>query len=982
MYDSILIMLIIFFSAFIPGVFLGLSLFKNTKLNLLEKLGLGFIFGLLLPALLLFLLSLIGVPFSFTLVLVSIIWWIIVGIVLCFKRGVFKNISFNLDKETIIKNKWKILGSLILLIFLFLAFYIRIQSLTPIYQELDPYWYMYGTEQILTEGSVPLVDNTAWYPLEEAGHRSIPVLHYLEASWYSLYTQGGEYNNIILSYICNFYPPLMALLLVFCSYLFIKLEFGMKWGLITAGLMTFLPATIMKMSAGVSESQPFSLFGMFFFLAILVLAFKEKKRLLYFLTGLSLSLVLLGGKSIAVLYILTAGFFMLYSLILFLEKDKKELKELMKNLVYLAIPILIVILIFYLYVGSSITNYLKSSDFILSIIPLIFSFILYTLLNKIEFNFKRKALFIILLLILGISLFYLPVVSDLVKGVGHGFLRQATYEVPLSRTVQEQAPAGNSFGQYLGFLGVKLDGIGLVFIPITYLTNSIIEIFDILFKNLFGLNQLDTTIKDNSLTLVFLFSTLIIGIYSIYKRYKIKEYSVIFLILILFIIPISYVGLNKAKYSIYLSLGIVLATVWTFAFISKLLNNMKNEKARTYIQYAVLGIACLFVLLMGFSFDQDNPTMAQSILSVSLETRYQDNPEALIPKFESICNKTGDKIVCDSLDADYFKNINNRYNQQLCMYSILSEEEITGELTPSKEKQIGISYRCSRIAPYWISSMEWISKNTPEDAKIISWWDYGHWLNFFGERDAVTRNDHNSVEMIGRTAFAYLHGSEQDLIDTMNDYSSEYALFDTELLLNGNQFGGKYGALNYLGCAYINETNVSKLPGQSKCEQNNLWINVFYPVEPSMLDICTISYERDLKGIFVSESNKKNSYCLGDNGMLYLNERDEIGELIPSGIFLMNQGQTTQNNKVYNVLTLLFMNRDIPFENTTINGWNNKRGTFYDSNLYKAIFLDHIEGFTKVYDNGNVKIYKLVPPFSVPTQTYEELCDEGICGVD
>jgi hypothetical protein len=42
----------------------------------------------------------------------------------------------------------------------------------------------------------------------------------------------------------------------------------------------------------------------------------------------------------------------------------------------------------------------------------------------------------------------------------------------------------------------------------------------------------------------------------------------------------------------------------------------------------------------------------------------------------------------------------------------------------------------------------------------------------------------------------------------------------------------------------------------------------------------------------------------------------------------------------------------------TINNWENRVESFYDSNLYKAFILDELEGFEKVYDNGNVKIFK------------------------
>ena len=28
----------------------------------------------------------------------------------------------------------------------------------------------------------------------------------------------------------------------------------------------------------------------------------------------------------------------------------------------------------------------------------------------------------------------------------------------------------------------------------------------------------------------------------------------------------------------------------------------------------------------------------------------------------------------------------------------------------------------------WPDAMLWLKTNTPEDAKILSWWDYGYWI--------------------------------------------------------------------------------------------------------------------------------------------------------------------------------------------------------------------------------------------------------------
>ena len=38
----------------------------------------------------------------------------------------------------------------------------------------------------------------------------------------------------------------------------------------------------------------------------------------------------------------------------------------------------------------------------------------------------------------------------------------------------------------------------------------------------------------------------------------------------------------------------------------------------------------------------------------------------------------------------------------------------------------------------YLDSYEWLSKNTPEDARVLSWWDYGYQV---GNRGSVPISD-------------------------------------------------------------------------------------------------------------------------------------------------------------------------------------------------------------------------------------------------
>ena len=40
----------------------------------------------------------------------------------------------------------------------------------------------------------------------------------------------------------------------------------------------------------------------------------------------------------------------------------------------------------------------------------------------------------------------------------------------------------------------------------------------------------------------------------------------------------------------------------------------------------------------------------------------------------------------------------------------------------------------------WLSALEWLKNNTPQDAVIASWWDYGYWISTLGERKSLADN--------------------------------------------------------------------------------------------------------------------------------------------------------------------------------------------------------------------------------------------------
>jgi dolichyl-diphosphooligosaccharide---protein glycosyltransferase len=61
----------------------------------------------------------------------------------------------------------------------------------------------------------------------------------------------------------------------------------------------------------------------------------------------------------------------------------------------------------------------------------------------------------------------------------------------------------------------------------------------------------------------------------------------------------------------------------------------------------------------------------------------------------------------------------------------------------------------------WLDAMAWLKENTPSDAVIASWWDYGYWITTLGERKSLADNATLIDSRIQRIAQAFLSTPDQ-----------------------------------------------------------------------------------------------------------------------------------------------------------------------------------------------------------------------------
>ena len=75
----------------------------------------------------------------------------------------------------------------------------------------------------------------------------------------------------------------------------------------------------------------------------------------------------------------------------------------------------------------------------------------------------------------------------------------------------------------------------------------------------------------------------------------------------------------------------------------------------------------------------------------------------------------------------------------------------------------------------WLDSLEWIKNNTPKDAVIASWWDYGYWIQTLAERATLADNSTLNTKLIQNIANMLLQHPD-DAWKTLNEMEADYVL--------------------------------------------------------------------------------------------------------------------------------------------------------------------------------------------------------------
>jgi len=85
----------------------------------------------------------------------------------------------------------------------------------------------------------------------------------------------------------------------------------------------------------------------------------------------------------------------------------------------------------------------------------------------------------------------------------------------------------------------------------------------------------------------------------------------------------------------------------------------------------------------------------------------------------------------------------------------------------------------------WSDAMQWLRENTPEDAVIASWWDYGYWISTLAERKTLADNSTLLDWQIRKIAATYMSTPEDAwrilTADADTDVGSHYVTLPSDI---------------------------------------------------------------------------------------------------------------------------------------------------------------------------------------------------------
>ncbi|MFI5412317.1 MAG: hypothetical protein ACHQX1_00300 [Candidatus Micrarchaeales archaeon] len=984
MLGTIVITLIAFLSIMVPGFLLALALLRKTELNLFEIGVFGFIFGFIGPATLTWLESYLisfssFFSFSFELYELNTLLLTIIGLALCYQQGAFKSFKeefFSKGNEHEASHRpahhkknphWWVWAFLLAL--MLSTFGTRMLSIgtAPTFFEFDPYFDMVDTQYILTYGQQLLLDPSAW-PSVPMGtnHRIEPLIPYIEAYWYDLSNSLGTSNytqldTTLLSLTAGIYPPIAAALLVFVIFVLLYHEYDEYIALIGASLTATMPVIITTFIAGEQLVEPWGIFALFFFLAAYMLATKNMKSTrLAILTGIAFVSNFLGAHY----YTVTTGVLVIYILLQgVIDVIRGHSNKDFYRMNAIIIAVITIFYILYFPYSSTLQNRVPSvlgipivlSGPIIALALVAFMEYVPKLLmqrNMVfkSFNIKERLIWVGIVAIIGVLLILFTPLGKPIQGYLTLSTKFTTPSSPLFMTVEEFIPTGlfyNFGAQGFGVIGANVFGVPLIIWIVTALAILLLSL-SVLFRD----SRTGVLYMAMSLPLTF----------AGFSEVKYLPHFGVAYILMFCVILGELIYYTERNFKIGFASKQQIETENTGGLLAD-----DTQGKNQHIIKIILAIGIFFVsTIIGILY-----------LLYTMLTQKFSNKDAQIYIGAVLA------LFVIIIIAMYVINQTMNYGESSTYVDAISSATTAAGNPPNlctilnnKGASIGYTLFCNNIQPYWLNAMAWIKANVgPNGPRVLSWWDYGDWINWFGNGNAFLRGDNaNATEDYATAAhFVFQRYNSTALANFMNTNQTKYVLFDQDLI-------SKWQALDFLSCIYVNQTSqafakaqgaaqnppVPYLLGTSSCEQTHDPQFALIPLatliqtnqSPNINFYCSISNASTqyVQSYLLTGNNFSNqTACVNINpnsrGVLkvYSQAGNQINAYIQSSNYL---GIINVQGTPFVEYLMIYV-PNIQSANGLIVSPPSK---FYNSNYYRAFVLGDLPGFTQVYPSNAVGV--------------------------
>lgn len=927
----------------VPGILFSFAVLSGVKIGRFEKIVFGAVLGMILiPALCLAEFAFLGINLSLQLIVLNSFLLGFLSIALLFFQKRVSLDFFKLPQKSDFSkvDKKTIVVFAILSLVLVFSFYSRVATSWDFYFfEFDPHYYNYVVELLVKNGHVPLYGDESYSPFLKL-QRGYNLVAYITGSWYYIYQSvaGISFEKETLVKIIQLYPPLFSVLLCLVVFILFKEFYSRGVGLVAAGIFAFTPQLIQKFAAGVSELQPYGIFSAILVFCLYSLAVSKNSLRIGALAAVAGLLSILGSAQHMWPMAIIAGVIFLKHSVDFVYGCLEKKQVLIAFLFFAGALIGTTLLHFYLS-GLSMAPLFPSSVLVLLLVSS-FGGLLYFLkdkLSKISFlskysPFVQRIIILSLVFFIGLFLVLASPFGNRVLDYVSGGIALATPAHALMMTVAEEG--ATSEGMFPGAFGVLSPNLLLKITTLIVVLNCFLILwpknkkisliylgagFVFVFLPSFIHSLIDLIVSNPAKMDAFVYLLIcLVGVFLAYFNEEKRNQLFIILFLVLVVFPVSFIGLNKLKYMIHLGVALCLALPFSIGELRKFFNYLNEETN------------------LAPNKENYNKVVFYVFLLISLPILY-------IQFVNAVGNPI--QVSCDAKTNEFTKSIH---------------------LPLVKETASPISSLCySRISSDWIATFNWMKSSLSESSRILSWWDYGHWTVFFGERKTVLDPGNVYANFNIETAHAFVEGSVEDLVSVLKRHNATHVLVDSEIPFGYRGEGligqGKWGALVFLSgvcssneapfCPEVPAIDWTKGTGSGTYEIEH-YLEFLYPVGqcPSTISPLPIPMFQSS----FSAPNQPLYYCMGQNYYILaakgvdfkrkyaLAGRDSISSLDENTSYLFQLTEKTYVN----------VNPDISF-----GGLKNR---VFHSTFMRFFFFESVPGFKLVYrsPNGQVKIFE------------------------